>query len=306
MKTWFQIFRDGDAGGAPGGGAAPAASPGGAAAAAPASLAAAAAAAVGSQGGDGQPAPNGQPAPQNGQPAPVTGAYVPEGLPDEFKGANERETIDKLYAKLSSQPKPPASPKDYKFELSPEMKDKFGDLKDDKVMPLWAEVAHELGLDDGKATAVFEKLYQKMDKAGLIDNGPDYTAEMQKLMPKTGNDRERLVAVQARINGAQAFVQGLETNGTLTKQQAAMLHANTDTAAGIELMEALQRGFGGTGLQGGGMPTAAYSEADWRRDLNDERYSTTSPKYDPQFRAQVDEKASKLPRKKLSADGRVV
>jgi hypothetical protein len=310
MKTLFQIFRDGDAGGAAGGGAAPAAASGGTPAAAPAaSLAAAAAAAVGSQGGDGQPngqqQPNGQGAP-NGQQAPVNGAYFPEGLPDEFKGANERETIDKLAAKLTGLPKPPASPKDYKFELSPEMKDKFGDLKDDKFMPLWAETAHELDLDDGRATAALEKLYQKMDKAGLIDRGPDYTAEMQKLMPKSGNTREQLVAVQARINGAQAFIQGLETNGALTKDLAAILHANTDTASGVMLMEALQKAMGGTGLQGGGVPPAIYSDADWRRDMNDERYSTSSPKHDPEFRRSVDDKASKLPRKKLSADGRVV
>jgi hypothetical protein len=301
MKQLFTIFRDGDAGGASGAGGAAPAQP---AAAPPASLAAAAAARADASA-DGAPA-SAAPADASGQPpAAPNGAYFPEGLPEQFRGASERETIDKLAQEIAGRPKPPASPKDYKFELSPDMKAKFGELKDDKVLPLWGEVAHELGLDDQRATAAFEKLYQKMDKAGLVDHGPDYEAELKKLMPNSGNERERNMAAKQRIDGAMAFVQGLETNGTLAKEEAARLHALVDDAVGVQIMEKLQRAMRGTGLVNGGAPAQPYSDADWRRDMSDPRYSTTSPQHDPEFRKSVDEKAARLPRKKIMADGTV-
>lgn len=305
MKALFQIFRDGDAGGAPGGGAAPA---GGAAAAAPAAapanLAAAADAAAAAAGGaqNGADAPDGA----SSQQPPVNGAYYPEGLPDQYRGMTEKETIDKLYADIQGRPKPPATPKDYTFELSPDMKEKFGDLKDDKVLPLWAEVAHELGLDDKAATAAFEKLYQRMEKAGLIDHGPDYTAEIEKLKPARGDPRERTMAVKNRLVAADSFIKGLETRGALSKASAAILGANVDTAAGVIMIEELAAAMGGPGIvTTGGVGAEAYSRTDYERDLNDPRYSTTSPQHDPAFRKAVDEKAQRLPRRKIMEDGRV-
>jgi hypothetical protein len=286
MKNLFAIFREGEAGGAGGGAAAAAASAGGA----PGGLAAAAAAAAGAQGGGDQGQSNGQ-ATAGGQQSAgqQNGAYYPDGLPDQFRGQTERETIDKLFAEVNGRPKPPATAKDYKFELSPEMKEKFGELKDDKVLPLWAEVAHELGLDDKGATAAFEKLYQKMDKAGLVDHGPNYDAEIKKLMPNAGNDRERMQSVQSRINGAQAFIQGLETNGTLTKEQAANLHALTDTANGVMTMEALQKAMGGTGIVNGGAPANGRRSKDAiKTDMADPRYDPLSPKYDKAFQERID------------------
>lgn len=271
-------------------------------------LAAAAAAAVGAAGDDaGSPAGGAARGAPEGQSTPgASGApYAPEGLPEQFRGQSERETIDKLYAAVAGRPKPPATPKDYKLELSAEMQAKFGDLRDDKVLPLWGEVAHELGLDNAGYSQAFEKLYVKMDRAGLIDHGPDYQAELEKLKPARGSDVERLRGASRRINEASAFVKGLEGKGALSKTQAAILTAVMDTADGVMTMEALAKAMGGTGIVGGGLAPEAYSEADFHRDLKDERYSTTSPKHDPAWRKAVDEKALRLPRKRLLADGRV-
>jgi hypothetical protein len=128
-----------------------------------------------------------------------------------------------------------------------------------------------------------------MEKAGLIEAPPDYGAELQKLQPKAGTERERLLAAQQRINGADAWIKGLESGGALTKAQAAILHASTDTAEGIMLIESLQKAFGGTGIVAGGAPSGGQRSKDAiKADMADARYDPLSPKYDKAFQERVD------------------
>jgi hypothetical protein len=297
FSLWDLLAFEGDAGGAAGAGAgAPAA--GGLAAAA----AAAAAAAGGGTPGAGDGGAGGPPAAQNNG-----SLYFPDGMPDTYRGTTVNETIDKLWGDINGRPKPPAKPEEYKLELSPELQKKFGDLTDDKVLPIWRETAHELGLNDAQFQGAFVKLYDKMEKAGLIEQAPDYAAEFEKLQPKTGDTRTRAVAAMNRVNDATAFVKGLETRAGFGKQHLAMLASLVETAAGVETIEGIMKLTSSPGIVGGGTAGdgGVYGWDAATKDMADERYSTSSPKHDPAFRKSVDEKMAKLPRKQIQPNKRV-
>lgn len=269
---------------------------GAAAAAPPASLldaAQRAAQAAGGQG-DGQPPPNGQqPTHQNGS------AYLPDGLPETLRGKTDKETIDKLAEVVGKLPKAPATPKDYKFDPPADFKTKFGDLKDDPVIGLYRDVAHKHGLSNEQFQAVVVDLYAGMDKAGMLQQEPDYAAEMQKLMPKGGDPKENARRVHERIGALSTFVSGLEARGAISKAQAAdlaVMWSSADAVMAFEKVLALipkEHGPQGGGVGAGGSYGWPQAEA----DMADARYSSTSPKYDPAFRKQADERMRQLPPK---------
>lgn len=253
-----------DGGGADGGGA-----PGtGAGAGAPAGTLADAAARIVATQGDGQQSGNGQP-PANGQQqsnAPQQNgqqqngqqsqAYYPDGLPDGFRGTNDRETIDKLFGDINGRPKPPASPKDYKYEFGKEFTEKFGDLKDDPVLPMWSEIAHELGLGNKQAQDVVPKFYDKLAEAGLIAKPVDVNEELAKLEPNEPDLVRRTAKGAQRVNAIATTLKGLEARGVLTKADNLRLGIMMMDAANVTAFEKVLKLLPAEhGLQNGGAPT---------------------------------------------------
>lgn len=109
--------------------------------------------------------------------------YIPDGLADTFKGANDRETIDKLYADIKARPVPPEKPADYKLELSEDFTKKFGTFneKDNKVLDVLRDTAFQLKLDQATFNEIVPKFYENLDAAGLIEMS-DPAAETEKLV----------------------------------------------------------------------------------------------------------------------------
>lgn len=276
----------GGSGGAAGGdgGGTPAGTSGGADGA-PANLLAAAEAAAATAGGN----PAGGP----------QQAYYPDGLPDAFKGTSDRETIDKLAGELGRQPKPPATPKDYKFEPGDDFVQKHGDLKDDPVLGVWRELAHEIGLGQDAFASVVPKFYDRLEKAGLIDPPIDWTKESTKLEPMSGDPKERAIKALQRVKNVEGQVHALQTRGVINKEDAIVLSTAFYDAAHVQAFEKLFALIPQQhGPQGGG--TGAGSGYDWAqadKDMSDARYSTTSPTYDPAFRRSADEKMAALPKR---------
>jgi hypothetical protein len=224
--------------------------------------------------------------------------YFPKDLPEQFKGATNNETIDKLYAEVAGRPKPPEKPDGYKLELSEDFTKKFGELKDEKdskVLGAWREAAHELGLSDQQFSGAIEKFYGAMEKAGLLDLGPDPDAEIEKLKPKSGDDRSRLAAAQKRINDAGAWVAGLEARG-LDKAGVVMLAGLLENAQGIQAIEFLQKTFQTPGLVAGGQGGSAGGDTKESLEglMRDPRYDSQNAAYDPRFRSDVDGRWRKL------------
>lgn len=297
LFSW--LLRDADGGGAPGGGAGAGAGGGegdkGGAAPAGGALAARAAALTGDAGGDKGGAGGGQGDPGKGG-APEL--YFPKDFPDHLKGTTNNETIDKLFGEVNGRPKPPEKPDAYTLALSEDFTKKFGDLKDDKdnkVIGAWRTAAHELGLDDKQFSGAIEKFYTVLEKEGLLDLGPDPDAEIEKLKPKSGDDKTRMASAQKRINDAGTFVASLETRG-LDKPGVALLGSLLESAQGIQTIEFLQRTFQTPGLTPGGQPGHAGGDSKESLEglMRDPRYDSQSMSFDKKFREDVDARWRKL------------
>lgn len=286
---FFSILREADGGGA-GGGDPAAAAAGGALAARAAELA----------GGNKNTGGDDDPKGGAGDPACAASGspYFPEGIPEQFKGANDKETIDKLFTDINGRPKAPEKADAYTFTPSEDFTKKFGDLKDDKVLNVYREVAHELGLTNDQYTGSVEKLYGALDKHGLLDLGPDPDAEIELLKPKTGDEATRLASAQKRINDAGTFVASLETRG-LPKAGVVMLGSLLENATGIQTIEFLQRTFQTPGLTAGGQPGNAggVSRADVEKRMLDPRYDALSGQFDKGFYEETHRLLSQAPRK---------
>lgn len=253
-----------EADGAAGGGAAAANGSGGGsgagagAAAAGGNLADAAARIVAAQG-DGQQSGNGQQ--QNGQQQQQqTQSYYPEGLPDGFRGANDRETIDKLFGDINGRPKPPATAKDYKYEFAKEFTEKFGDLKDDAVLPMWSEIAHKYKIPNDVAQGVVTDLYDGLAKEGLIAKPVDVNEELAKLEPNETDPVRRTAKGAQRVNAIATTLKGLETRGVLSKADNLRLGIMMMDAANVTAFEKILKLLPAEhGLQNGGAPTDGRS-----------------------------------------------
>lgn len=247
--------------------------------------------------------PNGQ---DNGgqqqAPPPVNNgqSYLPSGLAETFRGTTDKETIDKLADAVSKMPKAPASSKDYKFEPPPEFTAKFGDMKNDPVMPIYRDIAHKLGLDNTQFQSIVTELHNGMEKAGLLEAAPDYNAMMETLAPKEGDQKHRMVAAANRVNAITNFIKAQEARGGITKAEAAKLGVMTydaETVMAFEKVLKLIPGEHGLQFGGQGAGNSGYSWEAADTDMADPRYSSTSPKYDAKFRKAADDKMAQLPKR---------
>jgi len=226
--------------------------------------------------------------------------YVPEGLDERFKGANDRETIDKLAGEIAGRPKAPAKAEEYTLTLSEKQTARFGDMKDDPVLPIVKSVAHAAGLTNDQFQNMFTGLYEGMLEKGLLDEGIDPQQYIEALAPKGGDPATRKAQAARRANDVLGNLNGLVTRQVLTKSEANLLQAVGDLPQGVIALEKVFKHFGVTGVQGGGQGAGgAYSWNQWDQDMKDERYDSQSPKFDMSYRQGIDAKMRTLgPRKR--------
>lgn len=268
------------AGSGSGGGAAP----GGAAAAAAALAGQGNGGASGGASGDG--APGGAPGGQGGG-APA--AYLPEGITDDFKGASDKDTIDKLWSFVNGAEKPPAKADGYELKLDEALTKRFGDMKDDPALQAFREVAHDVKLTNTQFNDVFSKFYTKLAEKGLIEAPIDGYDELDKLAPK-GVDQVRGRAEAAqRTNAVVANLNGMVQRGNLTKAESEMFMALAARAEGVVALEKFMKGRGEHGIQVGGQPGGGRTLEDVKADMRDPRYDSLSPKFDQAFRDRIDQ-----------------
>ncbi len=222
-------------------------------------------------------------------------AYIPAGIPEALRGANERETLDRIAADFANRPQPPDKPGAYELKLSDEVKAKFGDMSEDPVLPMWRETAHELGLSNEQFSGAFEKLYTRMAEAGLVDDPINIDNELQRLEPASGDTRHKTAAAAQRVNAAVNWVEGLLTRNALSQGEAAELAQVAATANGVMALEKLMRLADHHGLQGGGdiAPTGDTLEG-LRALMKDPRYDLRGPQGDRNFVADVDTRYRRL------------
>lgn len=280
---WDGIARNLDGGGAAGGGAASGAGAagGGAAGAGAAGGGAAGGGAGDAAGGGGQSPPDNLAAAARGAAAPDKAApasdaakgYAPEGLPEELRGASDKDTIDKLFGKLNGMPKAPDKADAYEFKPS---KDIAGliDPKSDKVLPIFREVAKAHNLSNDAFNGVINDLYAGMMKAGLVKAPVDMASEFVKLGGQGDPATQKQNGMQRVLQLADQL-EGMATRELITQDMAQALISGANTAAGVLALERLisrWQDTAGAPAAGGQPGTAGVSRGDVEKRFSDPRY----------------------------------
>lgn len=234
--------------------------------------------------------------------APARPDWLPASLDldKQFLGdqPSAPDTISRLYNygkglrdTLAKQGAVPEKPEAYTIEDKPEIRKLFGD-PDDKGMQLLRTAAQKSGITDKQFPTFLSTFAQTFVEAGLLPAPIDPKAEAQKLVGRDfrGNDAELVAEAKRRESAAEAWADGLVTNGTLTDEEAANLKTFTGTAAGIQTLEKLQRlAGGGVGIQTGGQGgNAGVTPDQVRARTRDPRYFVGSKEYDPAFAAETE------------------
>lgn len=259
-------------------GAAGAAPAGAAAGAAPAGSAAAAAGAA--------------PAAPAGAAAAAGSAYRPDGLGDEFAGATDRETIDKLYGAYKGATTP-GEAGDYVVKWDGEHKDAltgaFGNA-DDPLYSAARDAARKHGIPPKAFSGFLHDVFGPAFKNGVLPAPFSAKREVEAWGQSIGiTDPAELTK---QLTERQTWATGLGKQLGLSDKGQVELDVLTDTAGGLELIDKLQGLLNGDGIKvGGAAPSGVADTPDTlRAAMRDERYDSSSKKYDAAYRKSVDER----------------
>jgi hypothetical protein len=203
------------------------------------------------------PAAAPDPAKAGPDPAKAAAPYYPEGLPEDLKGKDERETLDKLWKAEQARARPPAKAEDYKLELPKDLEGVV-DPANDKVLPIWRAVAHKHGLTQAQYQAAIVDLYAGMQKAGVIDPGVNVRSELEAIGGGGGDKQTQYQRGVARVLAVVDQVKAIGTrNGMAEGEVNALVRSldNRTSLAAVEKLLALipaERGVQAGGQGGGG------------------------------------------------------
>ena len=159
-------------------------------------------------------------------------------------------------------------------------------------MQLLRTAAQQAGITDRQLPALLTTFAKGFIEAGLLPAPIDPKAEAQKLVGRDfrGNEAELIAEGKRRESAAEAWADGLVTNGTLSAEEGAYLKSMSGTATGIMALEKLQRMTGGgPGIQTGGQGGAqGLTDDQVRVRTRDPRYNTQSREFDPEFAAETE------------------
>lgn len=264
----------GDAGGAAGGGAGDQANAG----------------AAGGSAGDGQSGGGG------GDPSP----YRPDGLPDHLFGANDRETLDKIFGAYKGARQSigegnavPDKPEGYSFEASDKLKPYVENFDKDPVYGKVREIAHKAGISDKQFKAFLPGVLEHFVDGELVAAPVDPKALLRDMAPASmsaASEAERETAGARRVQDNIAWVDGAKTNGAMPEGVADFFAAS---AAGDPRAHAAIEWLRGANVEpapalGGSGGGGGASEDALKARIADPRGQVGGPQYDAAFAAETD------------------
>lgn len=220
----------------------------------------------------------------SGAAAPPSGPYFPEGLPDNLKGANEKDTLDRVakalkgYRERDAGRDVPDQPEKY---LSLEGVDEkvfkpdatfTGHLKmmaEDPGMKAGLAILQKAGVDRGVVLNALQSTLGALSEAGMLEPMIDEKAERAALLPEAAKNlppAEQDKAIDKRMQENQDFVALMSENRGLDKDvgEYAQLMLS-DSAKGHKFLEwmrgQIQGGGEGPGAHGGGQGRGDTSES---------------------------------------------
>lgn len=254
-------------------------------------------------GGAGPSAPpNGQPAGGNqaGQQLPPAQAYRPDGLPEHLFGANDRETIDKLYKAVngfrSSQGERGAVPDSadkYQLTVDEALKPYLADFDKDPVFKGTRDIFHKAGVTDRQFDQIVGPWLKMLVDGGLVDKPVDAQAQLLSLAPASASNLDeagRKAAASRRVSDNVAWVDGAKSQGTLPAEQADFLAATLASDPRAHGLVEWLRGQAAeprpamNGANAGG----GVTEDQIKARITDPRNDPMKPQFDRAFAAETD------------------
>jgi len=224
-------------------------------------------------------------------------AYRPDGLPEHFAGATDKETIDKLHAAnkgfREAQSKfepPPADANGYAFEWTDAVKPYAADFGEDKFFGGVKEDLLAAGLGPKQANTFMNSVLGRMISMDIVEKPVDVEAEKARMAPADARGlapAERDAAITRRVQNNTAYVDSFVARGFDAEAAKAI---NAEIAAFPELnqfVEFLRHGQNVNPAPGGGAP-AGTTQADLDKRMADPRQRFGTPQYDADFAKETD------------------
>lgn len=175
-------------------------------------------------------------------------------MPEALRGKTERETIDNLWKAESERAKPPAAAADYKLDLPKHLEGQI-DPTNDKVLPLWREIALKNGMTQQQFQSSIVDLYDGMAKAGLIEKPMDAQSEFATLGAGAGDRAAQVQRGVDRVLEVATRLDALATRQNLGAEEVKTAKAMLGSAASVQVFEKILGLLPKeTGPQGGGSP----------------------------------------------------
>lgn len=233
----------------------------------------------------------------DGTPAAST-PYRPEGLPEHFLGANDRETMDKMSAALagfrkqiSDVPDKPEAYKDF-GEVDPALKPYMDTLTGDKLFDGMTSYAKENNIPKGVFQGMVSKYIGLAAEMGMLEPPIDVARERELLTPEAARhlpEADQAKARDQRMADNFAFLDLQVTkdggkDGGLSKEAADFAKAMLgDRAVGHEFIEFLRARTGGGGKGPLMDPNGGIKPADPKADIERRRKLPENTWGDPAF-----------------------
>jgi hypothetical protein len=240
----------------------------------------------------------GQPGGGGAGPSP----YRPNGLPDHYAGASDRETIDRLFGAVNGfrqkQGEAGAVPADadaYTFEATDTLKPYVAGFDKDPVYKAIRGIAHKAGMTDKVFKAFMPGVLEHFVSSELVAAPVDPKAMLRNLAPASlasASDAEKETAGAKRVQDAVAWVDGAKAGNTMPEDVAEFCAAGAASdpraSAAIDWLRGA-RTETRPALNGGGQGGGGPSEADLEARLNDPRNIPGKPDYSAAFAEETDQ-----------------
>lgn len=253
----------------------------------------------GGAGGDGGDNKGGAGSGDNAGGAGGAQPYFPQNFPDHLKGANDRETIDKVYGAFSGAREAmskngtvPKESKDYQLALSDDAAKVLGaDLSKDRTAQIYRTLAHKHGLTDKQATSLFREFMDEQISSGVI-TVLDPIKEAKTILGDAAigrSDDEVKDLAGQRWNTLKSQLEGLAMSKKISPEMQDAAKQLMDTAHGVLFLETLIKMTGEHGIQTGGTAGGGgITKADLDARINDPRANPHHPKFDQVFADETD------------------
>lgn len=228
------------------------------------------------------------------------GPYFPDKLPDHLRGANERETLDKVFAaysgareEISRRGSPPKDPSEYAIDFGDDLKAVFGDPSTSAELKVFKSVAHRHGLTKEQVAGIARDYH-----AGLLSEKIvtpiDYMKEARAIVGDAarGRTEEQIKQEAGKIwQETAGWVDGMVASKAMSKEGGDALKSILESADGIKAVRAIRQltleGAINPGA-GSGVPGGVTKEDLARRAQSDE-VNPLHPKFDPRKARQLEE-----------------